>query len=362
MRQLEKLLCKIHGKNYCHLVGSATSGLYLAILGLELQGRTIAIPNSVCHHVPLAILLSGNKPMYLDISEEDLGIDIDKLKSNADKIDAVIAVHAYGSTCNISAIACFCKFRGIPLIEDIAVAQGAKIDGYPVGIFSDIAVASFGSGKIIDCGHGGALLTNDNALLKRAISHEKHFVAYKELFKEALEAFDKYHTNLYNNYYGEKINFHCTSFKKRALFLRQYILYKFDLSYENIILERLESLEKIIELRKSRSEMFRSIFSSSNAAVRLFNPRHGSVDWRFNIFIKNRDAILKLLLVKKFKVSSWFPSVDLFFENRTFTKINTVVSDRVGDEILNLWVNEDVGNEYIKAITNEIILLVKNSD
>ena len=65
--------------------------------------------------------------------------------------------------------------------------------------------------------------------------------------------------------------------------------------------------------------------------------------------------MLKLLLAKNFKVSSWFPSADLFFEDRTLSGINTAVSDSVGDQILNLWVNEEVDIDYIKAISSEII-------
>jgi dTDP-4-amino-4,6-dideoxygalactose transaminase len=353
--QLELLLCQVHQKSYCHLVGNATAGIYLAIVALGLRGKQVAIPNSVCPNVPLAVLLSGNTPLYLDISRENLGIDIHALKSMDDSVDAVIAVHAYGSICDLSEISTFCKSRNIPLIEDIAVAQGAKIEGRPVGGFSDIAVVSFGSGKIIDVGHGGAILTDNLMILGEVVAHEVVFSDCQPSDKDAIDAFGHYHTKLYNEHYGPNINAFSSLFKKRALELGKHILYKFDYAYQPIIKERLEMLDSLVDLRRNKAETLERLLASYEPNIRLFYPPAGSVHWRFNLFINNRDNLLKLLLAKNFKVSSWFPSADLFFEDRTLSGINTAVSDSVGDQILNLWVNEEVDIDYIKAISSEII-------
>lgn len=352
---LQSQLCRIHQRNHCHLVGNATAGLYLAVAALGLRGKRVAIPNSVCHNVPLAVLLSGNTPLYLDVSRENLGIDINELKSKADSIDAVIAVHAYGSVCDIAGISGFCKFHGIPLIEDIAVAQGAKIDGRPAGSFSDIAVVSFGSGKIIDAGHGGAVLTDNHSILERIAAHEAVFSDYHPSAKEAISAFGQYHTKLYNEHYGPNINAFSPSFKEQALSLRKHIFYRFDHTYEPIIEGRLESLDSFVEDRRGKAEIFmRLLAPHEHSNIKLFHPPDGSVHWRFNLFINGRDALLKQLLAKKFKISSWFPSADLFFEDRATSGVNTIVSDKVGDQILNLWVNEEVDLDYIKAISSEI--------
>ena len=338
------------------MVGNATAGLYLAIISLGLRGKKVAIPNSVCPNVPLAILLSGNTPLYLDVSKKDLGIDINELKSKSNSVDAVIAVHAYGSVCNINEIASFCNSRRIPLIEDIAVAQGAKMEGRPVGSFSDIAVVSFGSGKIIDVGHGGAVLTDNPWLLEELIAHEAAFSDWQPSDKDAISAFGQYHTKLYNEHYGPNINSFSASFKKRALELRKHILHKFDYAYEQMIEEPLERLDSIVDSRRRKAETLERLLApyvSSN--IRLFHPPADSVHWRFNLFIDDRDNLLRLLLSKRFKISSWFPSADLFFEDRALSGINTTVSDGVGDQILNLWINEEVGIDYIRAISSEII-------
>jgi dTDP-4-amino-4,6-dideoxygalactose transaminase len=354
--KLEKLLCGIHQQSYCHPVGNATTGLCLALAALGLQGKRVAIPNSVCPNVPLAVLLSGNTPVYLDVTTRDLGIDIGELVGKGDQVDAVIAVHAYGSVCNIREIATYCKSRGIPLIEDLAVAQGASLDGQPVGSFSDIAVVSFGAGKIVDVGHGGAILTSRLAVLNEIVAREASLGAQSRSSKEAVSAFGQYHTDLYNKHFGPGINAFSTAFKARALSLRQHILCSFDHAYGPEIAGRLEKLDGVVRSRRAKAETLEGLLArSESAGMEILRPPAGSVPWRFNVLIERRDALLKSLLAKKFKISSWFPSADLFFEDRALSGVNTAVSDRIGDRVLNLWVNEDADSKYIKAVAGELV-------
>ena len=163
---LEDKLSRLHNQSYSFLLGNATTALVIALKALGLKNKKIAIPNSICIHVPIAIYLSGNIPFYLDISKLTLGLDLNELRKVGLQIDAVVAVHAYGAVCDIVEISNFCKSENIPLVEDLAVAQGSSINDQPVGSFSDIAIVSFGNGKVIDVGHGGALLTSNHDLIE----------------------------------------------------------------------------------------------------------------------------------------------------------------------------------------------------
>lgn len=62
----------------------------------------------------------------------------------------------------------------LPIVEDCAAALGTAIAGRPVGTFGDFAVFSFGPGKILDAGEGGALMTASVASHRRALALATH--------------------------------------------------------------------------------------------------------------------------------------------------------------------------------------------
>ena len=101
---IRDMLSEMHGKPYVIMVGNATTGLYIILEALGLKEKNIAIPNSVCTNVPLAVKFSGNKPVYLDISEHNLCLSALELEDNIDDIDSVIGVHGYGHVCDIKNI------------------------------------------------------------------------------------------------------------------------------------------------------------------------------------------------------------------------------------------------------------------
>ena len=85
--------------------------------------------------------------------------------------------------------------------------------------------------------------------------------------------------------------------------------------------------------------------------------------WRANIFFqreKYRNIILKGLLKKKIKISSWYPSLDLFFQRRKTNLTRFPMSDKLGNKILNIWVNHEVNKSYLNKIYN-YLKFYKNS-
>lgn len=354
---LENALCRLHQQSHACLTANATTGLVLALTALGLRGKRIGIPNSVCMNVPLAVLLSGNIPHYLDVSERNFGIAIDDLVRQEGRIDAVIAVHAYGAVCDIDEIATYCKLRRLPLIEDLAVAQGADVEGQPVGSFADIAVVSFGAGKIIDVGHGGAVLTSQQPIMTEILALEARLARQEQSSEQAVHEFGQYHTDLYNKHYAAgTINAQSVEFKARALELGRHFLGRFTDSYRTVIHERLERLDALVRARREKAEMLERLLAPHEASdLAIHRPPAGSVPWRFNALIEGRDRLLRSMLAKKMKVSSWFPSVDLFFEERARSAVATPLSDGIGKRILNLWVNEEVDDHYINMVVDELI-------
>jgi len=324
---------------------------------LGLSNARIALPNSVCFDVPLAVRIAGNIPVFVDIEPADLGIAIAQLERLT--VDAVIAVHAYGSICKIDKIMDFCRQKQIPLIEDFAVAQGGQFAGSPVGSFGDISVVSFGSGKVVDVGHGGALLTNDQRLFSAC---QKQIARYRPIDRDArgrIDDLNRYHTTLYNERYGHgNFNYYCDEFLMEATKVSDDILVGFDIDYQERILFELDRLQESIDTRFNRYQSLSERLAAIGApGLSVFKYADGSVPWRCNLFTQEyRDQLLGRLLSRGFKASSWHPSADLLFERRNTKSRNSPMSDNVGDTILNLWVNHEVSDDYTDAVANEIAL------
>ena len=100
---LETWLADRHQRNYCLLVGNATTALYLSLCALGITKARVGIPNNVCPQVALATYFSSNQPQYLDINKHDHGLSLESIKKkwSDDGLDALICAHAYGAVCEI---------------------------------------------------------------------------------------------------------------------------------------------------------------------------------------------------------------------------------------------------------------------
>jgi dTDP-4-amino-4,6-dideoxygalactose transaminase len=343
----------MHGREYAVMVGNATMGIALTLKAAGIIGKKVAIPNNVCINVPMAVMFSGNEPVYIDICKDDYGLDPERLVTVIEEVDAVIAVHSYGYPCKIQRIEQLCEQSGTFLIEDLAVAQGAEIDGKMAGGFGNVSIISFGAGKIIDVGHGGVILT-DNYELLLDIKHLLEVVStVMQKNKEVIEMFGSQHTKLYNKYYNHSMDEVPELLGKAMKPLENQYQYQFDKRYSDHILSALVSLSDNLYRRVDKYEKFYDVFCQYNTdIVETIALPEGAAPWRFNILVKKgRDTILRQLILQKKKISSWHPSVDHFLEHRCKSGVDTPVSDWLGDIILNMWINDDVDDRYINNIS-----------
>ncbi|MCU0355410.1 MAG: DegT/DnrJ/EryC1/StrS family aminotransferase, partial [Cytophagales bacterium] len=84
------------------------------------------------------------------------------------KPKAMIVVHLYGQSADMLALMDLADEFGIPVIEDAAEALGATYRGRALGTFGRMGVLSFNGNKIITTSGGGALLSDDGALVEKA--------------------------------------------------------------------------------------------------------------------------------------------------------------------------------------------------
>lgn len=146
------------------LVSSGTTALHLALLAVGvIPGDEVIVPDLSYVAVPNAVIYCGAKPIFVDIEGSNLGYDLAALEAAiTSKTRAIIAVHNYGFVGDMPALKSIAAIHSLRLIEDCAEAPFHLTPNGLTGSFSDISVYSFFGNKIVTCGEGGAV-ASDNA-------------------------------------------------------------------------------------------------------------------------------------------------------------------------------------------------------
>lgn len=146
------------------LLDSGTSALRLAIEGaLKARGSdTVALPAYCCYDVATAAVGAGARIRLYDVDPATLGPDWDSLAGVLSVgVSAVVVVHLYGAPVDIARVTRMATTSRAVVIEDAAQGIGGSIDGRPLGSIGSVGILSFGRGKGLTGGGGGALLAND---------------------------------------------------------------------------------------------------------------------------------------------------------------------------------------------------------
>ena len=144
------------------LTDSGTTALHLALrLAVSERPGPVALPAYCCYDIATAADAAGVEFVLYDIDPATLGPDGTSLYRALEQgARVIVAVHLYGLPVDLSAVAGLAEAAGAIVIEDAAQAVGARLGGRPAGSLGRYAVLSFGRGKGMTGGRGGALLLN----------------------------------------------------------------------------------------------------------------------------------------------------------------------------------------------------------
>jgi len=144
-------------------VGNGTDALELTLTALGIgPGDEVIVPSTTFIATAAAVVRAGATPRFADVSEETLLITPETLRAAMNPhVKAVIVVHLYGQTPDMTALLNFTDSAGILLIEDAAQAHGALWAGQRAGSFGEAACFSFYPGKNLGAfGDAGAVVTS----------------------------------------------------------------------------------------------------------------------------------------------------------------------------------------------------------
>ncbi len=158
------------GAKHALFAASGRSAFQLALEALDLTpGQEIIFPAFTFPVMPMVAKLLGFEPVFCDADPETYNSGPEHFEPLiTGKTRAILATHLFGLPTEIEELRKLTRDRGIHLMEDCAHAMGATVDGRKVGTFSDLAIFSFAVGKNMPCLGGGAIVTSDDGIARRA--------------------------------------------------------------------------------------------------------------------------------------------------------------------------------------------------
>jgi dTDP-4-amino-4,6-dideoxygalactose transaminase len=180
--RLEREFAAMLGATHAIALNSCGSAMFLSLLGAGVRpGDPVLMNAFTLGPVPGAVAHAGARAVLVEITP-DLVIDLDDLEAKATATGArhLLLSHMRGHLCDMGALMALCDQMGIAVIEDCAHALGASWAGRPAGRFGIAGAFSFQSGKHVNAGEGGVIVTDDPDLAARAILHSGSYMLYAQ--------------------------------------------------------------------------------------------------------------------------------------------------------------------------------------
>jgi dTDP-4-amino-4,6-dideoxygalactose transaminase len=173
-QRLEQSLCEFLGVPHISLFNNCTIGLITALQALRINGEVITTPFSFVATAH-SLLWNGITPVFVDIHPETLNIDPDRIEAAiTPRTTAILAVHCYGTPCDVDRIEEIARRYNLRVIYDAAHAFGVKCHCGSVLNHGDLSVLSFHATKVFNTFEGGAIICQ-TAEMKHRIDQLKNF-------------------------------------------------------------------------------------------------------------------------------------------------------------------------------------------
>lgn len=186
VNKFEDMICRYTGAKYAIATTNGTSALHIAFILVGVESDTEVLTQALTFVATTnAISYLGASPVFIDSAIDNLGMCPKSLEQflveNADqtsgvtinkktgkRISACIPMHVFGNPVDIDEIKRICMKYKISLVEDAAESLGSFYKNEHTGLKGDVGVLSFNGNKIVTCGGGGMIITNNEQLARKA--------------------------------------------------------------------------------------------------------------------------------------------------------------------------------------------------
>lgn len=170
VRRFEDAFKTKFGVKHAVAFNSGTTALHGCIAALEIgPGDEVIVPPYSMAASATCIINNGAVPVFADIDPRTFCLDPESVKSRiTPRTKAILVVNLFGQAADIDAIVAIARAHNLKVIEDNAQSPAAMYKGRFAGTIGDVGMFSFNVNKVVQCGEGGVVVTNDDRYALRA--------------------------------------------------------------------------------------------------------------------------------------------------------------------------------------------------
>lgn len=275
-------------------------------LRLKLGEVKFFMPANVCPIVPATFIKAGVKYEFIDIDNETLNIDLNKVSEEVENSNincGLLFVRYLGNMTCVESEFKKLKSQNVFIIDDRCPSR-PTFNENDVLDYSDVTLFSTGYAKYVELGYGGYAFVNSTKI---------------DYFKNKLDFNDKEHEAITKEFNK------CIATKKKFKFDKDNWLgnteksYDFE-SYKNTVLENINK----VDLHKKKMNDF---YRANLPADIQFKTDYQN--WRFNITVKDKDLLLKEIFDSGLFASSHYASISDIFANKKSPNAETLYNHTI---------------------------------
>lgn len=270
LQEFERRFAERCGAAHAVGVSNWTTGAFLVLHAWGVgPGDEVIVPSLTFIASANVIRHAGATPVFAEIDPSTFNIDpTDAAKKITARTRVLMPVDQIGLPCDIDAINALARRHGLRVLDDAACAFAARNRGRPVGSLAEISVFSLHARKVITCGEGGMIVTDDAALAERLRSLRHQGMSLSDFARRDMRptAFESYPEIGYN---------HRITDIQAAIGLRQ-----------------LDRLDEILRLRREIARRYTAALAENSVLAPPYVPDGIEPNWQSYQVTLRRDAKL----------------------------------------------------------------------
>jgi dTDP-4-amino-4,6-dideoxygalactose transaminase len=183
--ELEQRFAEVMKVAYSQAVTSGTAALLCALRGIGVgPGDEVIVPAYTWIASAAAVLGVGAVPILAEV-DESLTLDPNDVERKISPYTkAIMPVHMRGAPSRLDELQAIATRHHLKIVEDVAQAMGGSYKGRRLGTVGEVGCYSLQFNKIITCGEGGLVATNDQEIWKRVVMYQDLIGARRNHFSE----------------------------------------------------------------------------------------------------------------------------------------------------------------------------------